>query len=110
MNNKSKIQILRRPANDGIQITVIKPTRQDWEAIKQDAAHYTVELQTKVKDLTRRARQKIESIDPARRNRPNTMDRIVHTKPWLPVVAGLGVFTVTGVMFASRRAKQVISR
>ena len=110
MNNKSKIQILRRPANDGIQITVIKPTRQDWEAIKQDAAHYSAELQVKVKDLTRRARQKIESIDPARRNRPNQMDRIVHAKPWLPVVAGLGVFTVTGVMFASRRAKQVSPR
>ena len=58
MNNKSKIQILRRPANDGIQITVIKPTRQDWEAFKQDAAHYSAELQAKVKGLTRRARQR----------------------------------------------------
>src|SRR5512143_3914038 len=107
MNNKSKIQILRRPANDGIQITVIKPTRQDWEALKQDAAHYSAELQAKVKGLTKRARQRIESIDSARRNRPNPMERFVHAKPWLPVVAGLGVFTVTGVMFASRRAKQV---
>jgi hypothetical protein len=105
MSNKSKLQILRRPTNDGIQINVIKPTRQDWEEIKKDAARYLAELQAKVNSLTQRARQKIETIDPARRNQHTVAENLIHAKRWLPVVAGLGVVTVTGMMIAANKTK-----